>query len=54
MVQEHNISSSQESEARQFAKENIRVQRCVEAEDLTWADAFDPSVIVSSTSGASM
>jgi hypothetical protein len=48
MVQEHSIFASQESEERQFAKDNIRVERCVDTENLTWEDAFDPYVIVTS------
>jgi hypothetical protein len=48
MVQEHSIFASQESDERQFAKDNIRVERCVDTENLTWEDAFDPYVIVTS------
>ena len=48
MIDERSIFDSKNNFDLQFAKESLHAECCVSAEQLTWADAFDPTVIVGS------
>ena len=48
IVEDGSQCSSREQDCRQFAKNNLRAQHCVNVENLTWADALDPTVVVGS------